>query len=108
MKPLNVVLQDKLKTHQEFLKVLCVFCLHVRHVLSSRLHIINNFHLKKCKVYKKIFLDARKNFYLVVFHLETESAHAHGSGRGSQLPSRRSDWLISSRRLQNLATHKVS
>ena len=40
--------------------------------------------------------------YLIVLHLESESTHAHWSGRGSQFASRSADGLVASRRLQNL------
>ena len=39
---------------------------------------------------------------LVVFHLETEPTHPHGSGCGSQLPGRGTNGLVVLRGFQNL------
>ena len=75
--------RERGRAHQQFLEVLGVLSLHVGHVVSRWLQVVNDLHL-------------------VVLHLEPEPAHPHWSGCGSQLAGWRVDWLVSSWWLQNL------
>lgn len=56
--------------------------------------------IMNCLVYYSILEHAV--VHLVIFHLEAEPTHPHGSGRGSQLSGRGTDGLVALRWLQDL------